>query len=247
MQTTLEQIYELISEAEVEKALKKLQGALSMANSELVNDVVLLSAQYKKLQSDIRKGILDYNQETLASNRIVNSLLSLVDELKENPEIFDRFSKMEWQMEQTMMVKKRMELSENSKDSLFLRMAYVREKKLTLLALWIDGSPDANTYEWGMLVSLGVEFDRAESSAEALEKLQTNEYALVISDIGREGNPKEGLDFFQNLPEDKKRIPFIFYVGALDKGRGVPPYAFGITDMPSELAHLVLDVLERKF
>ena len=247
MQTTLDQIYDLISEAEVDKALKKLQGALSMADSELVNDVLLLSAQYKKLQSDVRKGILDYNQETLANNRIVNGLLSLVEELKETPEVFAQFSQMEWQMERTMMVKKRVELSEDTKDSLFLRMAWVREKKLKARALWIDGTPSANNYEWGMLVSLGLEFDRAKSSGEALGKLQTSEYTFVISDIGRENNPREGLDFFEQLPENFRRIPFIFYVGALDKSRGVPPFAFGITDMPSELAHLVLDVLERKF
>ena len=247
MQTTLDHIYELISEAEVDKALKKLQGALSMAKSEMVNDVLLLSAQYKKLQSDLRKGILDYNQESLATNRIINGLLSLVDELKETPEIFAQFSQMEWEMDQTMMTKKRVELPEDTKDALFLRMAYVREKKLRARALWVDGSPGGNNFEWGMLVSLGVEFDRASTSGEAFEMLQKTDYDFIISDIDRDGNPAEGLDFLKSLPETKKRIPFIFYIGAVNKDRGVPPHAFGITDMPSELAHLALDVLERKF
>jgi len=247
MQTTLGQIYDLISEAEIDQALKKLQGALSMSGSELVNDVLLLSAQYKKLQSDIRKGILGYDEENRTNNRIINGLLSLVDELKETPEVFARFSEMELEMDKAMMDKTRVELPQDTKDALYLRMAYVREKKLKAKALWIDGNPGANTFEWNMLVSLGVDFDRAASSKEADEKVQRNDYVLVISDIDREGNPTEGLDFFNILPEDKKRIPFIFYIGRVDKSLGVPPYAFGITSMPSELTHLALDVLERKY
>ena len=37
----------------------------------------------------------------------------------------------------------------------------------------------------------------------------------------------------------------IFYVGSLDKEKGTPPGAFGITNRPDELTHCVLDVLER--
>jgi CheY-like chemotaxis protein len=247
MSTTLSDLYQLVSEAEIEKALQKLQSMLSMAGSELVNDAVLLSAQHKKLLSDSRKGIIDFNQENLAFNRINNGILSLLDELKDQPAVFAQFSKMETDMENAVMERSHASMPEVAKDALFLRMAYVREKKLAARALWIDDTPDSNRFEWGMLESVGLQFERAASSQEALEKLQTGAYDLVISDVARENNPREGLDFLQGLPENLRATPFLFYVGRTDRSRGVPPYAFGIADMPDELAHLTLDVLERKY
>lgn len=246
MSTTLDQLYALIAEAEVETALKKLQGILSLGNSELINDALLLSAQYKKLQSDVRKGILDYNQETLANNRILNGLLSLVDEMKEQQVAWNHFTHMEQEMDQTMMERKNEEMGEEQKDALFLRMAYVREKRIAARALWIDDTP-GSSYECSVLESLGVAFDRAGSSEEAQTFLASHAYDFVISDVERHGNPSEGILFLQNLPAALRRIPFIFYVGKADRSRGVPPYAFGITDNPGDLAHLVLDVLERKY
>ena len=247
MSTTLSDLYQLVSEAEIEKALQKLQSMLSMAGSELVNDAVLLSAQHKKLLSDSRKGIIDFNQENLAFNRINNGILSLLDELKDQPAVFAQFSKMETDMENAVMERSHASMPEVAKDALFLRMAYVREKKLAARALWIDDTPDSNRFEWGMLESVGLQFERAASSQEALEKLQTAAYDLVISDVARENNPREGLDFLQRLPESLRAIPFLFYVGRADRSRGVPPYAFGIADMPDELAHLAMVVLERKY
>jgi hypothetical protein len=38
----------------------------------------------------------------------------------------------------------------------------------------------------------------------------------------------------------------IFYVGEFDPGRGLPPFAFGLTNRPDELLHLILDVLARR-
>jgi hypothetical protein len=38
----------------------------------------------------------------------------------------------------------------------------------------------------------------------------------------------------------------IFYVGEPDPKKGTPVYAFGLTNRPDELVHLVLDILERK-
>ena len=40
-------------------------------------------------------------------------------------------------------------------------------------------------------------------------------------------------------------FPIIFYVSELDKSRGIPPGAFGITDDPNELILLVPDAVGR--
>lgn len=246
MSTTLDQLYALIAEGEIDQALKKLQGILSMGNSELVNDALLLSAQYKKLKSDIRKGILDYDQETVATNRIVDRLISLVDEMKEEQKAWNQFTQMEHDMDQTMMERNQTEMSEERKDTLFLRMSYMREKKISARALWIDDSA-GNQYECGVLESLGIAFDRAASSAEALALLEAKNYDLVVSDVERNGDSREGIRFLRDLPGHLKQIPFIFYVGRVDRSRGVPPWAFGIADNPGDLAHLALDVLERRY
>jgi hypothetical protein len=37
--------------------------------------------------------------------------------------------------------------------------------------------------------------------------------------------------------------PVVFYAGAIDPDRGIPPGAFGLTNRPDELYHLVMDVV----
>ena len=46
--------------------------------------------------------------------------------------------------------------------------------------------------------------------------------------------------------EDDDPTPVIFYIGIFDPKLGIPGGAFGITNRPDELLHLVLDALERK-
>ena len=57
---------------------------------------------------------------------------------------------------------------------------------------------------------------------------------------------KAGIEFLQKLVANNMRLPMIFYVVKMHEERGTPPYAFGITNSPSELVHLVMDVIERK-
>lgn len=54
-------------------------------------------------------------------------------------------------------------------------------------------------------------------------------------------NVKIQLLIFNRLHQNKS----IYYVSELDKSKGVPLGAFGITDDPNELIHLALDLAER--
>ena len=81
--------------------------------------------------------------------------------------------------------------------------------------------------------------------------LRQTHYDLVISDIAREGAADEGLRFLSAMrrPDNGRPTifrPTIFYVGLYDAAKGIPPYAFGITNSPDELLHYVMDVLERE-
>ena len=247
MEKTLLQIQDYIFQNEVEMALKKLQSIFSIAGSELVNDVILLMAQLKKLQSDIRKGIIDYATENLVHNRIVNSVLSLTKEIETEPEQFVKFVEVEAELDKSIKEKIDEELPISMKDSLFERLSYVKEKNLEVNAIWIDDFPSNNRYESKVLKSVGVKIDYAKSSEEGYEMLKTKNYELILSDIARNDINDEGLRFHKKLIDESIYIPLVFYTGFVDKEKGVPPYAFGIADLPNELIHLVLDVIERKY
>ncbi|MCL4708331.1 response regulator [bacterium] len=111
--------------------------------------------------------------------------------------------------------------------------------------LWIDDNPDSLRNERKMLERLQVDIDLALNDAEAPKFLRSGKYDLILSDIARGNDSTAGLKFLQEYGKTKKRVPFIFYIGTLSPEKGVPPYAFGITNRPDELLHLMLDALER--
>lgn len=111
--------------------------------------------------------------------------------------------------------------------------------------LWIDDNPDSLRNERKMLERLQVDIDLALNDAEAQKLLRRGKYDLILSDIARGNDSTAGLKFLQEYGKTKKRVPFIFYIGTLSPEKGVPPYAFGITNRPDELLHLMLDALER--
>ncbi len=240
-------IEHLITQNEIPLALSKLQSILTLSNSELVGDVIMMSGQFKKLHSDIRKGIIDYQQENLQHNRIMNSILSLTTEIKQDPALYEAIEQIEHQLDESVKKKGGNELSSEIKDALFERIAYVKNKSLQLTALWIDDHPSYNVYESRVLNSLGIDIEVASSSVEALQLLTKRVYDVLLSDISRHGNSGEGLRFHKELLAKGIHTPIIFYSGFVDRSKGVPPYAFGIADLPNDLIHLVLDVIVRKY
>ena len=112
--------------------------------------------------------------------------------------------------------------------------------------LWVDDHPENNLNERKMFRQLKIEIDTAKSTDEALDILRHAEYDLVISDIARGEKATAGLDFLNEFRKQNKTTPLIYYVGVIDSKLGVPAQAFGITNRPDELLHLVLDALERK-
>lgn len=112
--------------------------------------------------------------------------------------------------------------------------------------LWVDDNPENNINERRMFRQLDVDIDTITDNRKALTALATAAYDLVISDIARPDQTSSGLDLTKDLHAQGSNIPVIFYVGDYRPDRGVPPYAFGITNRPDELLHLTLDILARK-
>ena len=109
--------------------------------------------------------------------------------------------------------------------------------------LWVDDVPAGIVNESRLFEQAGIDITRALTSADAFARLDMNNYDLVLSDINREGNARAGILFADALAGRPNAPPLIFYVGTAQ--RPCPVHAFGITDRPDELTHLVLDVLAR--
>ena len=110
--------------------------------------------------------------------------------------------------------------------------------------LWIDDYPENNIWERRMLEELGVACITAETTRSAAALLEAEPIDLIISDIARSGNTREGIEALPTIRAVAPTVPLVFYIGFLSST--VPPVgAQGIADEPNELLHLVLDQLER--
>ena len=111
--------------------------------------------------------------------------------------------------------------------------------------LWVDDDPRSTLYERLALSELGIHVDVATSTDEALYTCRSVPPDVVISDLKRDGNNCAGLEFLSDLRRSALCLPVIFYIGDLDRNRGTPPGAFGITNEADEVLHLAFDALER--
>ena len=89
--------------------------------------------------------------------------------------------------------------------------------------LLVNDIPLEMQYVIRILESLNVSVTIATSTAQALLLLSTNSFDLVISDMGRENVPDEGLPLLQKMREQRLYRPLIFTVGQYEPGRGSPP------------------------
>jgi CheY-like chemotaxis protein len=119
-----------------------------------------------------------------------------------------------------------------------------------LKGLWVDDRPTSNINEVQWLEKLlGIQFETKTSTDEAIEALAANPtgYALVISDMGRPGDPRAGYTLLERIRERGSQVPFIIYAGssaaAYDeeaRRRG----ALGSTNSPTRLLELVTQAIK---
>ncbi len=87
--------------------------------------------------------------------------------------------------------------------------------------------------------------DIATDTQQALDMVRGGDYDLVLSDMRRDTDDA-GIKFLNCFRQKDKTTPVIFYIGKIDPTKGVPAQAFGITDRPDELLHLILDAFSRR-
>jgi CheY-like chemotaxis protein len=109
--------------------------------------------------------------------------------------------------------------------------------------LWVDDRPENNVYERGAFEALGLQFTLCLSTAEALERLRTNKFAAIISDMGRKEGPREGYTLLDALREKGDKTPLVFYCGSdsPEKKREAEQHGGqGSTNNPQELFRLMI-------
>ena len=104
-----------------------------------------------------------------------------------------------------------------------------------------------------MLRSFGALITFAATTDEASRALQTSAeqhqpFDIILSDISRSlptPYPTAGLTMLPRLRNAGFHQPVIYYIGRPNADAGVPAGAFGITNRPDRLLHLVIDALSR--
>ena len=104
--------------------------------------------------------------------------------------------------------------------------------------------PAGNEREITTMERAGLVVDTAISNAAAAEQMRGREYDLLISDIRRPlpENLHAGLDLPHVVVPDRNRLPpLIYYAHQVSAPR--TPDGYPVTNKPSELFHLVADVV----
>lgn len=113
--------------------------------------------------------------------------------------------------------------------------------------LWVDDHPEGNRGERSLLRQLWIGTEVARDNVEAMQILHDPAVSIdaVISDVGRDDGSADGLALATEIGHVRSGLSVILYVRALDRSRGTPPGALGITNRPDELLNLVMDAMDR--
>ncbi len=115
------------------------------------------------------------------------------------------------------------------------RLEKLSERKV----LWVDDQPDNNRWERAALESYGIRFTLAESTSDALAA--PGSFAAVISDLGRDREPRAGIDLLDRLRAAGNASPYFIYTSARAAAwLGKVEQAQGVTADPDELVAMVV-------
>ncbi|WP_158104593.1 response regulator [Amycolatopsis kentuckyensis] len=103
--------------------------------------------------------------------------------------------------------------------------------------LWVDDVPDNNVYETLALERLGKLVTTATSTETARIYLERMEFAVVITDLTRSGDPRAGADFIHEMKAAGNPLPVIVYTSdaaAVSEDLLAAEVA-AVVDMPEDL------------
>ena len=115
--------------------------------------------------------------------------------------------------------------------------------------LWVDDRPANNVYERQALEALGVRFVLSECTEDALQKLRTSAFDLVITDMGRPPDARAGYTLLNAARNQGNRTPFIIYASSrLPEHREESRQhgAIDCTNSPQELFEMVIEAIQSR-
>jgi CheY-like chemotaxis protein len=80
--------------------------------------------------------------------------------------------------------------------------------------LWVDDRPENNVYERQAFEAVGLKFSLALSTNEALALLERQQFAAVISDMGRKEGSREGYVLLDAMRKGGNHTPLFFYAAS---------------------------------
>lgn len=114
--------------------------------------------------------------------------------------------------------------------------------------LWVDDRPENNIYERQAFEAQGLTFQLALSTAEALNYLEREKFAAIISDMGRKEGSNEGYVLLSKIREMGLKTPYVIYAGSNlpeHKRMARENGALGATNKASELFEMVMNVIHK--
>ena len=125
----------------------------------------------------------------------------------------------------------------------------VFERKLEPKILWVDDRPENNTRERKIFEKEGISFDLVYSTDEALDKIKSNDYIVIISDMDRKEGDKEGYVLLKKLRDSNNQTPFFIYAGSnLQEHKDMARMkgAQGSTNNGNELFEMVMNYVDKQ-
>jgi CheY-like chemotaxis protein len=113
--------------------------------------------------------------------------------------------------------------------------------------LWVDDRPQNNVYERKAMEALGIRFTISTSTQDALEKLRSRKFDVIISDMGRPPDPRAGYTLLDEIRRLGMTTPYIIYAGSnalKHKEEARNHGAVGSTNNPQELLRLVTEAIQ---
>ncbi|WP_439376654.1 hypothetical protein [Amycolatopsis lexingtonensis] len=117
----------------------------------------------------------------------------------------------------------------------------IGSKSVLARVLWVDDLPDNNVYETLALERLGKLVTVATSTETARVYLSQLEFAVVVTDLTRSGDPQAGLEFIQETRAAGNTIPIVVYTldAAAVAEELFAAEADAVCDLPEDLVRAV--------
>jgi CheY-like chemotaxis protein len=120
--------------------------------------------------------------------------------------------------------------------------------------LWVDDHPENNTYPKRAMEAVGIQITLSTSTEDALEKVRSHTYDVIISDMGRQSpdpqipyDKRAGYTLLNKLRDQHIFIPFIIYAGSRspeDQAETKKRGGFGTSNNSQELFQMVIDAIQ---